>query len=596
MAPSPETTGGVRRPKWTREGLRKPVSAVRHDRVSLRAASKTYNVPVRTLRDHLRAQLRDKPGRPPVLTEDEEVTLAARLKRLAKIGYGLTSHEIRSLVFQYCEKHGTPNPFTGGQAGRKWFRGFMKRTPELSVRQAEKLNFARGMKMNRTVVNNYIDLLEKTMRDNSVLHKPESVFNADESGVQLTVGKSPQVVACKGDKRVFQQVPAEKAETVSIMVAGNAIGTYIPPYVVYKGARKQPHYGHFLPSGSDVAISDTGYFNSSIFLDWLDHFQRFRPAGPVLLIVDGHRSHVSEEVADKVEELGIELMCLPSNTTHELQPMDKSFFGPFKRYFDEEVSSFIRLNPGKAITKGPTFEKVFRSAYSRAAKSSTLVNGFRATGMFPPTITNIQDDAFAAAEVSERPGNDDTADGIFDDAEMEETADGGGRQGAAAAATGEGDGREVPAAGSSRTCSPAARVSEPDLDVSFVEMLPTPKHKRSAKPRRKSVNAEAVRVKKVLFDQKKTAGKKDKTCKKSQKEDKKSQKDKGSNKSQKGAGEAHLLPSTSDDVICLYCGMRFRLSCETWIRCEECQGWACVPCTDAEKQQRNWMCDHCREE
>ena len=88
----------------------------------------------------------------------------------------------------------------------------MKRTPELSVRQAEKLNFgvcvwcgfkdasatkaiwrkklnfARGLKMNRTVVKNYIDLLEKTMRD-SLLHKPESIFNADESGVQLTVGK-----------------------------------------------------------------------------------------------------------------------------------------------------------------------------------------------------------------------------------------------------------------------------------------------------------------------------------------------------------------------------------------------------------------------
>ena len=45
------------------------------------------------------------------------------------------------------------------------------------------------------------------------------------------------------------------------------------------------------------------------------------------------------------------LFCLPSNTTHELQPMDKSVFRSFEHYWDTEVLKFWRAHPDRVITK-----------------------------------------------------------------------------------------------------------------------------------------------------------------------------------------------------------------------------------------------------
>ena len=590
--------GRVRREvKWTRDDLNRAVLNVRTQVLSLRKASKVFNVPVRTIRDHLKADLRESPGRPAIFDRAEESGLTARLKRLAKIGYGVTIPEIRKLVFEFCKKNGKTTPFKNGQAGKKWLRGFLKRNPDLSVRQAEKLNFARGQKMNRSTVGEYIGLLTERMTELGITDKPERVFNADESGVQLTMGKAPRVIACKGDKRVYQQVPAEKAETVSIMVAGNALGSYITPMVVYKGARMQPQYGVNLPAGSKVAVSESGYFNSSLFVQWLDHFDRFKPSGKVLLVVDGHRSHVSEDVADKADELEVELLCLPSNTTHELQPLDRTFFGPFKHFFNEEFQTHLRTHPGQSLRKGSSFESVLSPAFSRAAKPSNLVNGFRSTGLFPPSIAAIDDEAFAAAEVSERRLDPEALPAALERIIEEECED--------AAETPETpqmlydveEPLKTPPRSGEEVTSDVREGADPTVDggsgganshlelstVTFEELLATPKSKRGPQ-KRKSFNSSAIVVKRRIFE----------CASKKQKEGSGDKKGKGKTNEKQMSKKMEPQPSSSDTVRCIYCSMQFQLSCEQWIRCNMCNGWACVPCTDAHRHQKGWICDMCR--
>ena len=126
----------------------------------------------------------------------------------------------------------------------------------------------------------------------------------------------------------------------------------------------------------------------------------------------------------------------------------------------------------------------------------------------------------------------------------------------------------------------------PTSEVSFEKILPTPKSKR-ALSKRKSFNTSAVLVKKRLFEDEG----------KEQKKESKIKKGKGNEK--KGRGKQmhksqEPQPSTSDSVLCIYCNMRFDLSCEQWIRCNACGGWACVPCTDAHRHQKGWVCDMCR--
>ena len=47
----------------------------------------------------------------------------------------------------------------------------------------------------------------------------------------------------------------------------------------------------------------------------------------------------------------VALFCLPSNTTHKLQPMDKSVFRSFKHYWDVEVLKYWRTHSDRVITK-----------------------------------------------------------------------------------------------------------------------------------------------------------------------------------------------------------------------------------------------------
>ena len=51
---------------------------------------------------------------------------------------------------------------------------------------------------------------------------------------------------------------------------------------------------------------------------------------PVLLILDGHASHVTINVIKLAHENNIHLLCLPAHTSHILQPLDVGVFYSFK--------------------------------------------------------------------------------------------------------------------------------------------------------------------------------------------------------------------------------------------------------------------------
>ena len=64
--------------------------------------------------------------------------------------------------------------------------------------------------------------------------------------------------------------------------------------------------------------------NEVNFVDWFKNL--FIPSlpeeRPVILILDGHESHVEYEVRQLAIDNGIEIAKLPPHTTHLLQPLD----------------------------------------------------------------------------------------------------------------------------------------------------------------------------------------------------------------------------------------------------------------------------------
>jgi hypothetical protein len=58
------------------------------------------------------------------------------------------------------------------------------------------------------------------------------------------------------------------------------------------------------PSDTLFMVSDSGWMNKEIYLEWFRHFiQRIPPTRPVLLIQDGHSSHISIELIELAREI-----------------------------------------------------------------------------------------------------------------------------------------------------------------------------------------------------------------------------------------------------------------------------------------------------
>ena len=70
-----------------------------------------------------------------------------------------------------------------------------------------------------------------------------------------------------------------------------------------------------------------------------------------LLIVDGHNSHVIIEVVMQEMQVGLDVLTLPSHTSHRLQPLDVGVFVPYKRAFKRYRDTWVMRHPRRPPTK-----------------------------------------------------------------------------------------------------------------------------------------------------------------------------------------------------------------------------------------------------
>ncbi|XP_050505987.1 uncharacterized protein LOC126884181 [Diabrotica virgifera virgifera] len=391
-----------KRAQWSEEDLRSALQAIA-DGMSIKGAAKSYNIPRSTLGLHHRTQNPVKKlGRSPVLSAAQENDLVEKIYRLAEVGMPITSKVLMKSVFSFAITNRIPNPFSkeSNKAGRKWLKLFLCRHPEVARRKAQQMNMARAQKMNKTIVDDYFHKLRDTIEKLNLFDKPGSIYNIDEKGCRLTIHKQQIVFARKGAKRVHLTAP-EHGENVSIVGCGNALGQAIPPFVLFKGQRFKPEWSDHLPPGSKAIVTNKGSMTCEAFISWLDHFSSFKNPGPTLLIFDGAKCHLDISIVEAANRMDITLFCLPSNTSHELQPMDKSVFKSFETFWDQEVLQFLTTNPGMAITK-MRFGHIFTPVWLKAMTPSNIISGFAATGIYPFRPDAIPEAAFAPSLITHR--------------------------------------------------------------------------------------------------------------------------------------------------------------------------------------------------
>ena len=116
------------------------------------------------------------------------------------------------------------------------------------------------------------------------------------------------------------------------------------------------------PVGTRYSVSPAGWMTQKTFIDWFKSlFLPPLPAErPILLILDGHDSHVTYELCCLAAANDVHLIRFPPHTTHFLQPLDVGSFKPFKASWNRAVVDYTRRDL-KAVTKA-TFSAILSKA------------------------------------------------------------------------------------------------------------------------------------------------------------------------------------------------------------------------------------------
>ena len=101
----------------------------------------------------------------------------------------------------------------------------------------------------------------------------------------------------------------------------------------------------------------------------------------LILLLDGHANHKELTVIEYARKNHIHMLSTPPHTTHKLQPLDRTFFKPFKSAYASASAIWMRQNPGATITDYDIAALV-ASSFTKAARLEIAQNGFKCTGIY----------------------------------------------------------------------------------------------------------------------------------------------------------------------------------------------------------------------
>ena len=182
-------------------------------------------------------------------------------------------------------------------------------------------------------------------------------------------------------------------------------GVHVPPVMLFHRKNMNARLMKGAPSGAKGYASANGWMDNALFLKYLEHFIDFvRPCteNKILVILDGHQSHKSLQVIDMARANHITIITLPPHTSHRLQPLDITFFGPLKSNYNKEIDRWMLNNPGKRVTDYDISE-IFAPAYLKTVSAEKAANGFRVAGIYPFNPDVFQEEDFAASLTTEQP-------------------------------------------------------------------------------------------------------------------------------------------------------------------------------------------------
>lgn len=321
--------------------------------------AKELKVPRNTTRRYMHGNVKSRGGQT-IFTAEHETTLSKRILEMCSRGFPLNVTDTRSLAFRFASqlhrrkqlKRPLPKVWIQTKkASQDWWNGFKVRHRSLALRMPEGISAARAEAFNPKRIEDFFNDLREIFDENDIHQFPQLVFNCDETGLSSCPQNGRRVIAAKGARLVQKLQPGERGSLTTVLVCSSATGDLIPPFIIFKGS---PPDGTDFPKDSHLCGSKSAYIDSSLFIEFLEHFNKHRPKIPgkkCVLILDGHSSHLSVESLEFCYENAIEMICLPPHSSHRLQPLDTHFNKSLKSLWATSVSEHLRNHDKVSLTK-----------------------------------------------------------------------------------------------------------------------------------------------------------------------------------------------------------------------------------------------------
>ena len=322
--------------RYSDETLQEAIRRVKAGEISQREASKLYQIPRSTIINKVSKKHMKSVGHPHALTPTEEKLIADRFVTVSDYGFPLTLIDAQMVVKSYLDRVGKRvSMFKNNIPGTGFMNSFMKRHG-LGRRLAMNIKKKRAA-VSRPVIDDYFDGLETSLDG----LPPQNIINYDESNLTDDPGRV-KCIFRRGTKYP-EKIQDSSKTSISLMWAGAGDGTLLPPYVVYRSKHLYDTWCDGGPAGARYGRTMTGWFDEFCFQDWfvtiaLPYLKNLD--GTKALIGDNLSSHLSDTVIRECGRNNIRFICLPPNSTHLTQPLDRAVFGPMKRVWRSMLSEW----------------------------------------------------------------------------------------------------------------------------------------------------------------------------------------------------------------------------------------------------------------
>ena len=348
---------------------------------SIREAAKVYQIPRTTLRDRrngMTARSDYVPNSKKLSKTEESVIVNYALDVDAR-GFQLNYDMLRDIANKLLSDRNQAH------VGINWPSRFVQRTPELRTRINRKYDYQRALNEDPEIIRAWFRLVHNMKAKYGILD--EDTYNFDEAGFQMGVIGTRMVITSTERYQTPKTLQPGNTEWVTTIVAANAQGWAIPPFIIFKGAQ---HYDTWYEAIADrpdwiLSVSEKGWTSLEHGFEWLKHFNYFTEGRTIgayrLLIMDGHDSHITSEFIEFCKDHKIITLCMPPHSSHLLQPLDVGCFGPLKRAYSKEIENFIRCRINH-ITK-EDFLSAFKVAFDKAITTTNIQDAFKGAGLVP---------------------------------------------------------------------------------------------------------------------------------------------------------------------------------------------------------------------